>query len=466
MFKGVRLFLIMLTFIAVVAGFIAGASTVTFIEAKPNGYEKLSLFTKVLHIIESNYVEEVDIKKLIYGGIKGMLSELDPHSTFLPPDQYKEMKESTTGKFGGLGIEITLKDNVLTIITPIEGTPAWKQGLKPMDKIIKINNESTSDMDVQAAVNKMRGKPGTKVKIMVVRDGEKDPLEFEITREIINVISVKSTLLEKNYGYIKISTFNERVAADARKGIAKLKSQSKNDLKGLILDLRNNPGGLLDQAVEVSDIFIDKGLIVSIQGRDKDKKAEEYAKPNGTIKDIPLLVLINESSASASEIVAGALQDHKRAILVGQKTFGKGSVQVLVEMDDKSAIKYTTARYYTPSGRSIQAMGIKPDVEILPVDPKIMEDEIKMEEFRKQQYSEASLKGHFENENDEEVDDVVNKEGAGLKQDLTNIYKRVNDALNKRYKDRDLNKVIDLDVDYQARQALNYLKVYTMGIKK
>ena len=457
MFRGARFYLIILIFCAVVGGFIAGAGTISLVEAKPTDkYEKLSLFTKVLHLLESTYVEDVDIKKLIYGGIKGMLQELDPHSAFLNPEDYKEMRESTTGEFGGIGIEIAKKDNVITIISPIEDTPAWKAGIKSMDKIVKINDESTAEMDLQTAVSKMRGSPKTKVKITIMREGSQKPIDYNITREIIKIVSVKSVMLPDDYGYIRISTFNETTGPDLKKAVAKLIKETKNKkLSGMLLDLRNNPGGLLDQAVAVSDVFLDKGIIVSVIGREKDKKVTEYAKPDGILPmDVPVVVLVNQASASAAEIVAGALQDNKRAVIIGQKTFGKGSVQTLVELDDKSAIKYTIARYYTPSGKSIQAKGIDPDVSVLPIDPKVMEDERAIEDDTTAKYGEAKLKGHFENDGDaqEETKTVIDK-----------IYERAEKGLKKKSKNQDLKKVVDLDYDYQASMAYNYLKVYAIA---
>ena len=458
MFKGLKPYLIVLLFVAVVFGFIAGATTVSMVDAKPTDkYEKLSIFTKVMHLLETTYVEEVDVKKLVYGGIKGMLEELDPHSAFLAPDDYKEMKESTTGEFGGVGIEITKKDNIITVISPIEDTPAWDAGLKSMDKIIKINDESTAEMELQAAVSKMRGSPGTKVKLTILREGKSKPLEFSIVRRIIKIVSVKSMLLPDDYAYLRISVFNESTANDLKKALTKLEKEAKSKkLNGILLDLRNNPGGLLDQAVGVSDLFLNKGVIVSVKGRDKEKKITEYAKPNNLVSEtIPMVVLVNQASASASEIVAGALQDNKRAVIIGQKTFGKGSVQTLVELDDKSAIKYTIALYYTPSGRSIQAKGIEPDVAVLSIDPRVMQDELLIEDDAKQKYGEAKLKGHFENSeaSSEEPKSLIDK-----------IYDRAEKGLNKKLKNQDIKKVVDIDYDYQANMAYNYLKVYAMGM--
>ncbi len=458
MIRGFRIYFAIMIFAAVVGGFVAGAYITSAVEAKPaDKYEKLSLFTKVLHILETTYVEDVDVKKLIYGGIKGMLEELDPHSAFLNPEDYKEMKESTTGEFGGVGIEITKRDNIITVITPIEDTPAWNSGLRSMDKIIKINDESTAEMDLQTAVSKMRGAPGTKVKITVARDGSQKPIDFTIIRKVIKIVSVKTTLLPDDFGYLRVSTFNENTVSDLKKGISKLEKQTKGGkLKGVLMDLRNNPGGLLDQAVGVVDIFLDNGAIVSVRAKDKEKKIIEYAKPDsGYLKDIPIVVLVNQASASASEIVAGALQDNNRGVIVGQKTFGKGSVQTLVELDDKSAIKYTIARYYTPNGRSIQATGIEPDVNILQIDPKVMEEEKILEEDAQDKYSEANLSGHFENENGDENSSLIEK-----------LYDRAEKGLKKKMKKQDIKKIVDLEYDYQAAQAYNYLKVYAIGKEK
>jgi len=461
MFKGLRIFLIGLLFLAVIFGFVAGATTVSMVDAKPTDkYEKLSLFTKVMHLLETTYVEEVDVKKLIYGGIKGMLQELDPHSAFLDPNDYKEMKESTTGEFGGVGIEITKKDNIITVISPIEDTPAWTAGLKSMDKIIKINDESTAEMELQAAVSKMRGASGTKVKLTILREGKQKPIDFVIIRKIIKIVSVKSMMLPDDYAYLRISTFNESTVTDLKKALTKLEKEAKSKkINGIMLDLRNNPGGLLDQAIGVSDLFLSKGIIVSVQGRDKDKKIVEYAKANNIMSEVvPMVVLVNQASASASEIVAGALQDNKRAVVIGQKTFGKGSVQTLVELDDKSAIKYTIALYYTPSGRSIQAKGIEPDVTILSIDPQVMQDEQMIEDDTKQKYGEAKLKGHFEVNSENKIDEP--------KSILDKIYDRAEKGLNKKLKGQDLKKVVDISYDYQAGMAYNYLKVYAMGMDK
>jgi len=457
MFKKFRLLSIIFSFLAIGLGFSLGAITVSKVKTQASttsDYNKLSLFTKVLHLLETNYVEEVDITKLIYGGIRGMLQVLDPHSTFLDPDENKEMRTSTKGQFGGLGIQITKKDNYITIISPMQDTPAWKAGIKPLDKIIKIDNDNALDMSLQDAVNKMRGEPGTTVKITILREGLNNPLDFTLKRERIKVNSIQEDLIEDKYGYIKITTFNERTGSDLKDAINKLKNKSKNNLKGLILDLRFNPGGLLDQAVDVSNLFLDKGIIVSVEGRDKNKKQIEYAKPTNTVYKGDLIVLVNEASASASEIVAGALQDNKRALVVGRKTFGKGSVQTLIDLGDDTAVKFTIARYFTPSGNSIQVTGIVPDIEILPIDPKILEEEHQIIKHESENRGEATLKGHFENPNEDKNSTDINR-----------VFNKAKSAIKKENEKRDLTKIVDLDFDYQARMALNYLKVLSFTKK-
>jgi carboxyl-terminal processing protease len=322
-------------------------------------YPQLEKFTDCLGIIEQNYVEDVPPEKLIEGAIKGMVSVLDPHSAYLTKEGYKEMQISTTGSFGGLGIEIGIRDDVLTVITPIEGTPAFDAGILPGDKIIKIEGESTTDMTLEDAVKLLRGPKGSKVTITVFRESEKSPFDVTITRAIIHIQSVKSDMLEAGYGYIRVRNFQVDTAEDIYNALEEM-----GPLKGLILDLRYNPGGLLDQAIAVSDLFLSDGKIVYTDGRKPEDKTEYIAQEDGTFDDFPMVVLINGGSASAAEIVSGALQDNKRAVVVGVKSFGKASVQTIRPLNDGSAIKLTVARYYTPSGRSIQATGIEPDIWI------------------------------------------------------------------------------------------------------
>lgn len=359
--KGKRL--ITLAWIAVIASiFLWGINQrVAAIPAK--SYENIRIFTDVLSIVQDNYAEDVDPKNLIYGAVKGMLQNLDPHSSFMTPEEYKEMQVETKGIFGGIGIEIGIRDNILTVISPIEDTPAFRAGIKAGDKIIKIDEKYTKDMTINDAVKLMRGAKGTKVGVWILREGWKDPQEFAIIRDVIAIKSVKYKSLEEGFGYVRISQFQEKTSNDLEDALNKLGSRD-GKLKGLVLDLRNNPGGLLQQAVEVSDKFLDSGLIVYTKGRAPGQDMRFEAKANGTHPSYPMIVLVNGGSASASEIVAGALQDHKRAVILGTQTFGKGSVQTIMPLSDGSAIRLTTSKYYTPSGRSIQAKGIEPNITV------------------------------------------------------------------------------------------------------
>jgi carboxyl-terminal processing protease len=330
-------------------------------------YEELKTFTDVLGLLQKEYVEEKSSKDLIYGAIKGMVETLDPHSAFMPPNVYKEMQEETKGRFEGLGIEITMKDNVLTVVSPIEDTPAFKAGIQAGDQIIKIEGESTKNLTLMESVKRLRGPKGTKVTITIMREGFAKPKDFTLVRDVIPIRSVRHELLEKSYGYIRVSQFQEKTDSEFGNHLKALEEESKGSLKGLVLDLRNNPGGLLDQAVKVTDRFIESGLIVSVEGRKEDQKMKFYAHSQGAISPYPLVVLINGGSASGAEIVAGAIQDHGRGILLGTQTFGKGSVQTIFPLKDGSALRLTTARYFTPNGRSIQAKGIVPDIIVKPL---------------------------------------------------------------------------------------------------
>lgn len=306
-------------------------------------------------------MEEVESKDLVNGAIKGMLSTLDPHTTFMNPEMYKELLVETKGRFGGLGIEITIKDGVLTVVSPIEDTPAFRAGIKAGDKIIKIGDETTKDMNIFEAVKRMRGEKGTQVTITIMRNEFEEPKDFTITRAIISVKSVRYKMVDEQFGYIKVRNFQQKTGKEVKKALTKLSTENK-DMIGLILDVRNNPGGPLNQAVEVSDAFLKSGLIVSIQGRVEDHRIKFSADDGGDEPRYPIVVITNGGTASAAEIVAGALQDHKRAVIIGTQTFGKGTVQTIYPLEDGSALKLTTALYYTPSGKSIQAEGIIPDI--------------------------------------------------------------------------------------------------------
>ena len=330
-------------------------------------YEELRAFTEVFGRIKSDYVEPVSDKKLLEDAIKGMLAGLDPHSAYLDPEQYNDLKVGTTGQFGGLGIEVTMEDGFVKVVSPIDDTPAQKAGMEAGDLVIRLDEKPVKGMTLAEAVKLMRGKPGSDILLTVIREGEDAPLKITITRAIIKVKSVKSRIIEKNYGYLRISSFQSRTGKSVVDAVAKLKKENKGKLNGLVLDLRNNPGGVLNAAVEVSDAFLEKGLIVYTEGRIKNSEMRFNAAPGDVVDGVPIVVLVNAGSASASEIVAGALQDHKRAIIMGEKSFGKGSVQTILPTNGTAAIKLTTARYYTPSGRSIQAEGIKPDIVLAKV---------------------------------------------------------------------------------------------------
>jgi len=406
-------------------------------EAKGNDYESIELFTDVMAIIKKSYVEEVDTKKLVYGAINGMLASLDPHSSFMSPETYKEMKIDTKGAFGGLGIEITIKDGILTVISPIEDTPAFKAGIKSGDQIFKIDDKFTKDLNINEAVKRMRGVKGTKVILTIMREGFEKPKEFSLVRDIIQVKSVRSRMLDSGYGYVRIAQFQEKTDEDLTKALKSLQDENKAQLSGLVLDLRNDPGGLLDQAVRVADHFVEDGLIVYTEGREKDSKMQFSAKKGGKEPNYPIVILINGGSASASEIVAGALQDHKRAIVMGTQSFGKGSVQTIIPLSDDSGLRLTTARYFTPKGRSIQAKGITPDIVVERLElPKEAEKSDSLH------LREKDLENHFE---------VADKDAPkdGKKDDKKDVKKEK--PLSTKLED-------NLKSDYQVMRALDLLK--------
>ncbi len=367
---------------------------------------EIRTFVDILDRIKKAYVEEVDDKTLLENAIKGMLSELDPHSAYLDIKAYDDLQINTTGEFGGLGIEVGMEDGFIKVIAPIDDTPAQKAGVKPGDLIIKLDDQQVKGLTLEEAVNIMRGKAGTEIMLTIIRSGSPEPIQLTLKRDVIQVKSVKSELLEPSYGYVRLTQFQVHTPKELSSQIKKMLKKSQS-LKGLILDLRNNPGGVLQAAVEVSDAFLNNGLVVYTQGRLPNSELHFNANPNTLLSDVPMIVLINGGSASASEIVAGALQDHGRAIIMGTPSFGKGSVQTVLPLHDKGALKLTTARYFTPNGRSIQAQGIVPD--ILVETAQITKVGSLSDRFR-----EADLVGHLSNQNGgrERKGDIVSKTQA------------------------------------------------------
>jgi carboxyl-terminal processing protease len=347
------------------------------VKSSGDRFEPLKRFSQVMDMVERYYVRDVNRDELVDGAVKGMLQELDPHSSYMNKDEFEEMQVSTSGEFSGIGIEISMRNGKLVVVSPIEDTPAHQAGLKSGDIIIEIDGQSTEGITLVDAVKKIRGPKGSKVSLTVLHKDNKTPDRLSITRDTIPILSVKSETLEPGYGYIRITKFNEHTTDELNKAIKDFKK--KGELKGLVLDMRNNPGGLLDQAVSVADAFLGKGLVVYIQGRNANSKKEYTAKLGAGAVNTPMVALINAGSASASEIVAGALQDHKRALLIGEPSFGKGSVQTIIPLSDGGGVKLTTALYYTPSGRSIQAEGIVPDMHI-PLAARTEADELTLRE--------------------------------------------------------------------------------------
>ena len=394
--------------------------------------EELRTFSDVFGRIKNDYVVDVDDKELIENAIRGMLSGLDPHSAYLDAEQFTELQVGTTGQFGGLGIEVGMEDGFVKVIAPIDDTPAQRAGVQAGDLVIRLDDTPVKGMTLNDAVKIMRGKPGSSIVLTIVREGLDKPIKISITRDIIKVKSVRARMLDPGYGYLRISQFQSKTADYMVDAIDDLKKENKGALKGLILDLRNNPGGVLNGAVAVSDAFLTKGMIVYTEGRIADSRLRFNATPDDVIDGAPLVVLVNQGSASASEIVAGALQDHKRAIIIGAKTFGKGSVQTILPLSSDSALKLTTARYYTPSGRSIQAEGITPDIELETIEVAQVETSIAP-------LKEADLTHHLENGNGDKPDDGKDADNDGGKDDGSKEKSLVKD-------------------DYMLYEALNLLK--------
>ncbi|MDD5101336.1 MAG: S41 family peptidase [Syntrophales bacterium] len=391
--------LILLAFLALLILGPYGDSRVSAIDRTT--YKGLKTFSEVLDMVDKNYVEPVETDKLLQGAINGMIKSLDPHSSFMTAEMYKELEVETRGSFGGIGIEITLQKDVLTVVSPIEDTPAYNAGVKAGDQIVRINGKSTKDITVLDAVKQLRGPKDTKVTITILREGMAKPKDIELTRSIISIKSVKSRVYDDHIGYIRISAFQERTGDDLKKALREIEAKAR-PLKGIVLDMRNNPGGLLHQSVEVSDAFLKSGNIVSTRGRAKGMESKTVAKDNGDEPICPIVVLVNEGTASAAEIVSGALQDNGRAVIIGTQTFGKGSVQTVIPLEDGAALKLTTARYYTPKGRSIQAEGITPDIVIKQIRPGDEKEDADHALLR-----EKDLKGHIKSpqENDAKAEE-------------------------------------------------------------
>ena len=383
-------------------------------------FDEIKTLSEVFQRVKSDYVEPVDDKKLLEDALQGMLGGLDPHSAYLDPEGYKEIRIGTEGQFGGLGIEVTMENGFVKVVTPIEDTPAAKAGLKPADLIIRLGDTPVKGMSLTDAVRLMRGKPGSKIVLTVVREGESKPLKITVTRAVIQLQTVKRRMLEPGYGYVRITQFQGNTDKSLYAALNKLSRDNNGRLKGLVLDLRNNPGGVLPVAVKVADAFLREGLIVYTKGRTPDSELEYSAAPDDLLHGAPVVVLVNGGSASASEIVAGALQDHKRGIIMGTKTFGKGSVQTILPISNGAALKLTTARYFTPKGRSIQAAGIVPD--IVTEQAKLTKAETR------ERLKESDLAGHLKN----------------------------NKNSNKTKEDKKEQSVEEKD--YQLQEALNLLK--------
>ena len=398
----------------------------------PLPLNELRSFTEVFSRIKSDYVEPVEDKKLLEDAVQGMLAGLDPHSAYLDADSFKDMRVETEGQFGGLGIEVTMENGFVKVVSPIEDTPAARAGVKPGDLIIRLDDKAVKGLTLTEAVRFMRGKPGSDITLTIVREGATKPLKITLTRAVIKIQSVKSRMLEPGFGYVRVTQFQAGTDKGLAEAIKKLETENKGTLRGMILDLRNNPGGVLNSAVGVSDAFLDKGLIVYTEGRVADSKMKLSATPGDLLNGAPMVVLINGGSASASEIVAGALQDHKRAVIMGTKSFGKGSVQTIIPVSNGAALKITTARYYTPSGRSIQASGIVPD--IVTEEARITKSEAA------DRLREADLARHLEN-----GDEIAKPKEEPKKEDKKDDKK----------KDEAGKPAVE---DYQLQEALNLLK--------
>lgn len=438
-----------------IVGFVAGGFVAGHVASAVSKdiYRQLDLFAQVFERVRANYVEEVPDSKLIENALSGMLSQLDPHSSYLPPDSFKNMQQQTKGEFGGLGIEVTMENGLVKVVSPIEGTPADKAGLESGDLIIEIDGEGVDGMSLNDAVDKMRGPVGTKVSLKVFRESSRKSFDVNLTRDNIQIRPVRSELQDGGLGYLRISTFNDHTYDEMAKHLNDMvKANGGKPLKGLVLDLRNNPGGLLNQAVKVSDAFLNQGEVVSTRGRIKDQNQRFSATPGDLVNGVPMVVVINGGSASASEIVAGALQDHKRAVILGTKSFGKGSVQTVIPLPDGAGMRLTTARYYTPNDRSIQAEGIVPDIEVKPARLASDEEGVNFER------SEASLRGHLSNGNDKKKPDVKPATASTKGKDKADKTPAAKEGPSVNPQDP--------TYDYQLDRALSVLKGLTIWKQK
>jgi len=404
--------------------------------AEEKTYQSLKLFADVLEELENYYVDEVKPEELVHNAIKGMVGNLDPHSSFMPPDAFGDLQNDTKGEFSGIGIVITMKDGILTVVSPIEGTPAYEAGITAGDIIIKIDDASTKDMAMWEAVNKMRGPRYKEVKITIIREGASAPLVFTLKRDLIPMTSARSVMLTPGFGYLRITNFRMNTLDDVTEQLSDLEKQGEG-LQGLIIDLRDNPGGLLDQAIRISDLFIDKGTIVSIKGRIKKNNQAFKAHANFPDRNYPIITLINGGSASASEIVAGALKDNSRSLIIGTPSFGKGSVQTVRPLKDGFGLKYTIARYYTPSGHSIQAKGIQPDIR---VEPGTMEEDPKKNSVFDLMLKEKDLKNSLKPEEEE----TKNKKKS--QKDI---------EIEKLNKDVQVKRALDILISYGVFSKIN-----------
>ncbi|MDH5478991.1 MAG: S41 family peptidase [Nitrospinota bacterium] len=419
--------------------FLALAMLSNNVMAEVKTYDNLETFANIISLVEQNYVDNVETTKLVEGAINGMLRSLDPHSSYMTPEMYKEMQVETEGEFGGIGIEITIKDDLLTIVAPIEDTPAWKVGLQAGDRIVRVDGESTFDMSLMEAVRKMRGKRGTEVVITIVREGFDQPKDFTIMRDVIHVTSVKYQMLPDKWAYAKVRSFSKDTANDLETALNTMKTEG---FKGLVLDLRNDPGGLLNQAVAVSELFLDKGeMIVYTRGRMPNQNMEFTSERKIKDNDYPMVVLVNRGSASASEIVAGALQDLKRALVVGTQTFGKGSVQTIIPLAENSGLRLTTARYYTPLGRQIHEIGITPDIVIEQRAPEIAPDTSGPSVKEK-------IKAKVNGDNGHGADKPKEEAAPARKEEET--------------KEQTKPSAVDLEKDYQLQRAIGVLKSWEL----